>query len=108
LESTLGNEYCLLTKLTLPNSQRVNIVNVYLPPTSSLARRAITETHATSLLESVLEVLQPQLTTFLCGDFNARVGTLIPSLDLAHPPRIACDTYVCPRAKWLLSTCNLH
>jgi hypothetical protein len=53
----MGNEYCLYTKIILPNSQRVNIVNVYLPPTSSLARRDILETHATSLLESVLELL---------------------------------------------------
>jgi exonuclease III len=33
LESTAGNEYGLFTKLILPTSQRVNIVNVYLPPT---------------------------------------------------------------------------
>jgi exonuclease III len=108
VESTLGNEYCLLTKLILPNSQRINIVNVYLPPTSSLTRRDITETHATSLLESVLEGLKPQLTTFICGDLNARVGTLIPTLENIHPPRLACDTHVCPRAKWLIQMCNLY
>jgi hypothetical protein len=43
VESHTGNEYCLHMKLVLPNSQRVNIINVYLPPTSSLARRNITE-----------------------------------------------------------------
>jgi hypothetical protein len=56
----------------------------------------------------VLEKLKPQLMTFICGDFNARVGTLIPTIDTAHPPRFACDTHVCPRAKWLLTMCNLH
>ena len=57
IETTLGNEYCIHTKVILPNSQRVNIVNVYIPPTSSLARRDIQENHATSLLENVLDRL---------------------------------------------------
>jgi exonuclease III len=47
LENTTGNEYGLYTKLILPTSERINIINVYLPPTSSLARRDITETQAT-------------------------------------------------------------
>jgi exonuclease III len=59
VETTSGNEYCLHTKLILPNSQRVNIANVYIPPTSSLARRGITESHATAQVEDVLELLQP-------------------------------------------------
>jgi hypothetical protein len=48
-----------LTKLILPTSERINVVNVYLPPTSSLARRDITEQAATAKLELVLENLQP-------------------------------------------------
>jgi Endonuclease/Exonuclease/phosphatase family. len=98
----MGNEYCLNVKLRLPNSQRVNIANVYLPPTSSLTKRDITEAHATAQLEHVLERIQPQLLTILCGDFNARIGTLAPTMDITHPPRTACDTHVCPRAKWLI------
>ena len=50
IESTTGNEYCLHVKLRLPNSQQVNIANVYLLPTSSLAKRDITEAHATAQL----------------------------------------------------------
>lgn len=102
VEATTGNEYCLHVKIRLPNSQRVNIANVYLPPTSSLARRDIPEAHATSQLENVLEHLQPQLLTVICGDFNARIGTRVPTLDITHPPRTSCDTHVCPRAKWFL------
>jgi hypothetical protein len=108
IESTTGNEYCLQAKLRLPNSQRVNVANIYLPPTSSLAKRNITEEHATAQVEQVLEHIQPQLLTFLCGDFNARIGTQIPTLDIVHPPRTTCDMHVCPRAKWLLSVCNLY
>jgi hypothetical protein len=57
LEGTQGNEYGLHTKLILPTSERVNIVNAYLPPTSSLARRDITEAHATAQLELVLQLV---------------------------------------------------
>jgi exonuclease III len=108
VESTTGNEYCLQAKIRLPNSQRVNIANVYLPPTSSLTKRAITEAHATAQLEHVLEHIQPQLLTILCGDFNARIGTRTPTLDIAHPPRKTLDNHVCPRANWLISICNLY
>ena len=54
LESTNGNEYGLYTKLIMPTSKRINVVNVYVPPTSSLARRDITELQATEKLETVL------------------------------------------------------
>ena len=107
IESSTGNEYCLVTKLRLPNSQRVNVANVYLPPTSSLAKRDISEAHATAQLEHALEHIQPQLLTILCGDFNTRIGTLIPTLDIAHLPRTTCDTHVCPRAKWFLKLCTM-
>ena len=56
---TVGNEYGLLTKLVLPNSQRINVVNVYIPPTSSLTCRDITEAQATTLLSDVMDSMQP-------------------------------------------------
>jgi exonuclease III len=46
LELTEGNEYGLYTKLILPTSERLSVINVYMPPTSSLGRRDITETQA--------------------------------------------------------------
>jgi endonuclease/exonuclease/phosphatase family metal-dependent hydrolase len=104
----VGNEYGLLTKLVLPNSQRINVVNVYLPPTSSLARRAIAEAHATASLAEVMDCTQPQLTTLVCGDFNARVGKRIPLLDHAHPTRTTFDKHICTRANWLISFCELY
>jgi exonuclease III len=102
LETTQGNEYGLSTKLILPTSQRINIINVYIPPTSSLARRDITEAQATAQVELVLEKIQPQHTTLICGDFNARIGTRTPLLNNDHPPRIANDTHICPRANWFV------
>jgi exonuclease III len=59
LEYSTGNEYGLYTRLISPTSQRVNIINVYLPPLSSLLRRNITEAQATTQLEEVMEQLQP-------------------------------------------------
>jgi exonuclease III len=108
LESTQGNEYGLCTKLILPTSQRINIVNIYVPPTSSLTRRGITEAQATAQVELVLERLQPQHTTLLCGDFNARIGTRAPLLNNDHPPRIVTDTHICPRANWFIKMCEMN
>jgi exonuclease III len=59
LEYTMGNEYGLYTRLVLPTSQRINVTNVYIPPTSSLRRRNITEEQAVTAVDQVLEELQP-------------------------------------------------
>jgi exonuclease III len=91
IEHTQGNEYAQYAKITLPNSQRINIVNVYLPPASSLKKRNIPEAQATTLIEDLIDHSQPQLTTIICGDFNARIGAQTPNLDSPHPPRIVSD-----------------
>lgn len=63
---------------------------------------------ATTQLEQILDTLQPQLTAFICGDFNARIGNNKPDLDSEHPPRQSIDSHVCTRASWLLSLCELY
>ena len=98
----MGNEYGLCTKLVLPTSQRINIVNVYVPPTSSLTRRDITEAQATAQVEIALEQMQPQHITIICGDFNARICARAPLLNNDHPPRIVTDTHICARATWFI------
>ena len=102
---TKSNEYCILAKITLPNSRRINIANIYLPPTSSLKRRQITDEQATTAIEDIIDHHQPQLTTVLCGDFNARIGNNVTEMDPPHPPRSSSDQYICPRAKWFLQFC---
>jgi len=72
-------------KIILPNSERINIINKYLPPTSSLTKRNIPEEQATGEIEYLLESIQPQLTTILCGDLNTRIGNRIPNIDEGHP-----------------------
>ena len=32
IESHTQNEYGILAKITLPNSTRINVINIYLPP----------------------------------------------------------------------------
>ena len=32
IETSAVNEYGILTKIILPNSKRINIINIYLPP----------------------------------------------------------------------------
>ena len=41
IEHTQCNEYGIFTKLLLPNSTRINIINIYLPPYQSLLKRNI-------------------------------------------------------------------
>jgi exonuclease III len=48
VEMTEGNEYGIYTKIVLPTSQRLNVVNVYIPPYVSLHRKGIQEKEATS------------------------------------------------------------
>jgi exonuclease III len=36
IESSNNNEYGIHTKVILPNSTRLNIVNIYIPPSTSL------------------------------------------------------------------------
>jgi hypothetical protein len=52
--------------------------------------------------------MQPQLTTMVCGDFNARISSRVPCLDPKHPTRIATDPHVCPRAPWFINICEQY
>lgn len=48
LEATDANEYGIYTKFALPTSQRINVINVYIPPYVSLNRKGVLEKQATS------------------------------------------------------------
>jgi endonuclease/exonuclease/phosphatase family metal-dependent hydrolase len=95
-------------QLALPNSSRVNVINVYLPPASSLTKRGIEEDTARDAVTSILTHIPPQMPTIVCGDFNTRIGQLTPKFDSSCRPRESEDKRVCPRAPWLLDICELH
>ena len=102
------NEYCMWAQVSLPNSTRVNVVNVYLPPASSLTRRGVGEDEARDAIAHMLTNLPPQQPSFVCGDLNTRIGNMSPSFDDTCLGRISQDTRVCPRAGWLLDICDQH
>jgi hypothetical protein len=60
------------------------------------------------MLAEVMDEMQPQLTTIVCGDFNARVGTRVPLLDHTHPTRTVQDLHVCTRAPWFITFCEIY
>ena len=87
----------------------MSIANVYLPPTGNLARRALTEETVRSQAETVLTKVPHTGTAVLCGDFNARTGSLLPALEGSHmTSRYSADQVICPRGWWLLEKCVLH
>ena len=63
----------------------MNVINIYLPPTASLTKRNIPEEKATEAIEDILEGIQPQLTTVLCGDLNTMIGNRVPNIIEGHP-----------------------
>ena len=46
--------------------------------------------------------------TIVCGDFNSRIGSSSPNLEMEHPKRTSTDKVVCQRAPWLLELCELY
>ena len=94
--------------MRLPNIQRLNVVNIYLPPTASLMKCNIPESQAIEAIEDTLDNIQPQFTTVICGDFNARIGNRIPDIEDIHPHRTAVDKYICTRAPWFIQLCTKY
>ncbi len=76
---------------------------MYLPPTTNLGRRNLTESAVREHCLDVLSRMSVDSPLLLAGDFNARTGALVPRLEgIAHPERVACDSVVCARGSWLL------
>lgn len=76
-----SNEYAQTVSLQLPDSTRVHVTNVYLPPASSLQKRNIDEDVARAHVHAILEQIPPQHTSLVCGDFNARIGSKAPTIN---------------------------
>ncbi len=99
----VGNEYAQFVELRPPQGDMLTVANVYLPPTTNLGRRNLTEAVVREQCIDVLSRVHLESQLLLAGDFNARTGTLVPRLEgTTHPPRVACDAVVCPRGSWLI------
>ena len=73
-----------------------------LPPATSLKKRAIDELVARSFVEDILADVPPSTRTWVCGDFNTRVGTCSPCVGKHALLRQSEDAVVCARAQWLI------
>lgn len=104
----VGNEYVQLVELRLPDSSRLFVGNVYLPPANNLGSRGISERDARELVADVLNGLVPGAPTMVCGDWNTRIGDRSPEVGADTLQRRSQDTRVCPRAGWLLSLLATH
>jgi hypothetical protein len=104
----VGNEYAQFVELRLPNGSLCTIANVYLPPTNNLARRNLTELAVRGACSAILAKIHSESLVLLSGDFNARTGSLIPSISsFSHPSRVSCDRVICPRGEWLIGVSSL-
>jgi hypothetical protein len=82
--------------------------NVYIPPAQNLTKRNIAEDVARSYVEDITSSFPNQDRTVVCGDWNARIGTLSPTIDDNTIPRLSDDTYKNARAPWLIEQCEIH
>jgi hypothetical protein len=61
-----------------------------------------------SLIEDILGCFQHSTAQVICGDWNARVGNLSPTIDNIQIPRISEDTTTNGRAPWVIEWCELQ
>jgi hypothetical protein len=87
--------------------EHVWVGNAYLPPTQCLAKRGIAEADARESLENILFEIPTSSRAVVCGDFNARIGTLSPDIDGVKLDRNTVDLVVCKRAQWFVHTCEI-
>ncbi len=76
----VGNEYVQLVELRLPDSSRLFVGNVYLPPANNLASRGVREREARDQVGDVLNGLALGAPSMVCGDWNTRIGDRSPEV----------------------------
>ena len=103
-----GNEYAQVVCLQGQGSEKVWVGNVYLPPALSLVRRGIEEEMARCQIEEVMSCIPQQDVQVVCGDWNARVADLSPTIDDISIPRKSDDPHTNCRAPWLIALCEMQ
>jgi len=76
-----------------------------MPPTPNLQKRSIDEENVRESIEDVLGCFPTQSTHIMCGDWNARVGDMSPTIHGITLQRKSDDHVVNSRAPWLLKMC---
>ena len=102
-----SNEYALQVQLGLPDGQRATITNVYLPPSTSLLRRHVSDKTAQAAVQEIVTSAPATKFVITCGDFNSRCGTRAPTVGGVQLPRSSMDSKECHRAPWLVHLAEL-
>ena len=76
----VGNEYAQGIDIQGHGGEHIWVGNVYLPPATNLQTRGIDEDSARTKIEDIIGSIPPHHRSVMCGDWNARVGTLQPKI----------------------------
>jgi hypothetical protein len=102
----IGNEYAQGIGIQGYGGEHIWVGNVYLPPATNLTTRGIDEDSARSEIEDIVGSIPPHHRSVMCGDWNARVGTLQPKIGEQYIARQSLDMKVCTRAQWVVELCE--
>lgn len=80
--------------------------NVYVPPAQNLTKRNVPESVAQSFVEDIVGTIPCSDASLVCGDWNARLGNLSPTVGEVTIPRLTTDHVVCARAPWVIELCT--
>jgi exonuclease III len=106
VQQTLGNEFAQAVRLQLPTGNAYWVCNVYMPPTQNLSRRGVAEEIARAGVQDLLADVHFDTPAVVCGDFNARIGSMAPTVGGVQLTRASLDTHVSNRGQWLVQWCE--
>ena len=75
---------------------------MYIPPVQNLQKRGIDEDVACSFTEDILDYIPHNSNSVVCGEFNARIGEMSPTIEEVQIPRKSEDKWSNARAPWVL------
>ena len=77
-----------------------------MPPATNLQTRGIDEETVKTDIEDIIGAIPSHARSVMCGDWNARVGTLHPKIGDSSIARHSLDTIVGTRAQWVIEMCE--
>jgi hypothetical protein len=90
----------------VPGGEKIWIGNVYLPPVQNMQKRGTKEEEARSYIEDIMGSIPEGTRSCMCGDWNARLGELSPSIGETQIPRKSMDKKTNSRASWVIELCE--
>ena len=102
----VGNEYAQGVEIQGYGGELLWVGNVYMPPATNLQTRGIDEENVKNDIEDIIGEIPPHARSVMCGDWNARVGTLHPNIGDSPIVRHSLDEIVGMRAQWVIEMCE--